>query len=88
MSHEDRGEPEEDWRERRAKRMRRMQKLFDESFAEEFEDRPLPWTASLIIHDGPGFQFFDSAGKPVLSEPIREPEDASWLLRFVNRFMS
>jgi hypothetical protein len=45
---------------------------------------PRPWTCSMIIHDGPGAQFFDANGMPVLSDPIREPEDAAQLLHSIN----
>ena len=70
----------------RTRRMQLYQKLFDEAMIEPFEPRPLPWTARQVIHDGPGWQFFDNNGMPVLGELLRDPEDAAWLVRMVNSF--
>jgi len=79
----------EQMRAARTRRMERSQTMFDEAMKEApFETRPLPWTARQVIHDGPGWQFFDADGKPVLTELLREPEDTAWLLRFVNSFVT
>ncbi len=45
---------------------------------------PLPWTCSMVINNGPGAQFFDANGKPILSDLIRDPEDAALLLFNIN----
>ncbi len=45
---------------------------------------PRPWTCTFAIYDGPGAQFFDANGKPVLSDLIRDPEDAAQLLYSIN----
>lgn len=47
-------------------------------------DHPRPWTASMVVHDGPGIQLFDANGRPVLAELLRDPEDAAQLLWCVN----
>lgn len=45
---------------------------------------PRPWTCSTVINNGPGAQFFDANGKPVLTDLIRDPEDAAQLLFSIN----
>ncbi len=46
---------------------------------------PRPWTCKMVIHDGPGAQFFDANDAPVLGpELLRDPEDAAQLLFNVN----
>lgn len=45
---------------------------------------PRPWTCAMVIHDGAGAQFIDANGKPVLTDLIRDPEDAAQLLFNIN----
>lgn len=47
-------------------------------------DHPLPWTAAMVVHDGPGIQLFDANGKPVLAELLRDPQDAAQLIWSIN----
>jgi hypothetical protein len=48
-------------------------------------EHPLPWTCAMVIHDGPGVQFFDANGKPVLGpDLLRDTEDAAQLLFSIN----
>jgi hypothetical protein len=47
-------------------------------------DHPRPFTIGLVVHDGPGIQIFNANGRPVLSELLRDPEDAATLLYLLN----
>jgi hypothetical protein len=48
-------------------------------------DHPRPFRAILVVHDGPGIQIFDANDRPVLTELLRDPEDAASLLYLLNR---
>lgn len=50
----------------------------------DFDGHPFPWTASMVIWDGPGAQFFDARGKPVLCDLFRDPDDAAIILDLCN----
>lgn len=70
-------------REERRERFRRDLEKFvaDPDYRSE---HPRPWTCVMVIHDGPGAQFLDANGKPVLGDLIRDPEDAAQLLFSIN----
>lgn len=50
----------------------------------DFDKYPFPWTAVMVVWDGPGVQFMDARGKPVLSDLIRDQDDAATLLDLCN----
>jgi hypothetical protein len=47
-------------------------------------EHPRPWTCQMIVHNGPRAQFFDALGKPVMTDPLYDPEDAAQLLFNIN----
>lgn len=50
----------------------------------DFAGHPFPWTARMVVWDGPGVQFMDARGKPVLSDLLRDQDDAATLLDLCN----
>ncbi len=50
----------------------------------DFAGHPFPWTACMVIWDGPGVQFMDARGRPVLSDLLRDQDDAATLLDLCN----
>jgi hypothetical protein len=50
----------------------------------DFDGHPFPWTAAMVVWDGPGVQFMDARGKPVLGDLLRDPDDAAILLDLCN----
>lgn len=64
---------------------------FDRVFAEaqasksdDYAARVGPFTLLVTYYDGPGIQIYDGAKRPVLTELIRDPEDAIVLLNTLN----
>lgn len=49
-----------------------------------FNAHPFPWSASMAVWDGPGVQFFDANGNPILTDLIRDQDDAATLLNLCN----
>ena len=46
---------------------------------------PRPWTGCVVIHDGPGVQFIDANGNPVLGPDLmRDTDDAATILHAIN----
>lgn len=61
-----------------------LAKCIADANADYTVEHPRPWTCEMVIHDGPGAQFFDANGKQVLQDLIRDPEDAAQLLYNIN----
>lgn len=51
----------------------------------DYAARSGPFKLGLIIHDGPGIMLYDGSGAPMLTEPLRDPEDAVVILNSLNR---
>ena len=84
--------PDSDWKEelaRSEKRRREFKQYLAKALADpdnkfDFAAHPFPWTVRMVIHDGPGVQFFDAREKPVLSDLLRDQDDAATLLDLCN----
>lgn len=75
--------------ERMDLRRKRYKEQLDKSLADpdnkfDFKKHPFPWTAAMVIWDGPGVQFFDANNAPVLSDLLRDQDDAAILLDLCN----
>ena len=69
----------------------RYRQRFNEVLAEAQFDitggyaaRKGPFSLGVTYHDGPGIQILDGEKRPVLTELIRDPEDAVVLLNTLN----
>src|SRR5689334_19181571 len=70
-------------------RRKRFATLLDKALVDpdnkfRFKEHPFPWKAVMVIWDGPGVQFVDDNGKPVLGDLLRDPDDAAILLDLCN----
>ena len=75
--------------ERSHERRRKFKRYLDKAMVDpenkfDFAAHPFPWTAAMVIWDGPGVQFFDAGGSPVLSDLLRDQDDAVTLLDLCN----
>lgn len=69
----------------------RYRQRFNEVLAEaqfdttgEYAARKGPFSLGVTYYDGPGIQLFDADKRPVLTDLIRDPEDAVVLLNTLN----
>lgn len=81
-------EEEAEYRRSQERRMR-FKKYLDQALADpdnkfDIAKHPFPWRAEMVIWDGPGVQFMDATGAPVLSDLIRDQDDAATLLDLCN----
>lgn len=84
--------PDSEWQAdiaRSEKRRREFKQYLEKALADpdnkfRFDEHPFPWTARMAIWDGPGVQFFDANGKPVMGDLFRDQDDAATLLDLCN----
>lgn len=81
-----------DWKSdlaRSEKRRRDFKRYLDKALVDpenkfDFAKHRFPWTAVMVIWDGPGVQFIDADGAPVLGDLLRDQDDAAMLLDLCN----
>jgi hypothetical protein len=62
----------------------RLEQMMHACMAEPLDNHPCPWTWGTAYHDGWFFQFFDANGERVLTDSLRDPEDAALILKTIN----
>ena len=69
-----------------AERIAQYASLLDKAMtdAENAPREAGPFTVSAGFWDGPGFQIHDANSKPILTDLIRDPDDAATLVRTLN----